>query len=128
MYEPIIFYDGECGLCDSAVRLLLRIDRRKQFYYAPLQGETAKRELTPPPERDSLVLLEPGRERLMEGAAVLRILWLIGGFWTLIGWMHVLPSAPFDWIYRVVARNRKRLFKRKKPFCDIPGDTSHFLP
>ena len=127
MNHPIIFYDGECGLCDSAVRFLLRIDKKGLFYYAPLQGATAKEKLQPPPDRDSLVLLEVDGERSMEGEGVLRILWILGGAWKVIGWMRVLPSFPFDWLYRILARNRHKLFGRK-PFCDIPADRSRFLP
>ena len=127
MNDPIIFYDGECGLCDYAVRFLLRIDRKNIYYYAPLQGTTAKEKLVPPPDRDSLVLLESDGKLSMEGAAVLRILWILGGAWKLIGWMHVLPSLPFDWLYRILARNRHKLFGRSL-FCDIPADRSRFLP
>jgi predicted DCC family thiol-disulfide oxidoreductase YuxK len=121
----ILFYDGECGLCDAAVQLLLKIDRKKRFHFAPLQGKTAKKVLIPPPTRDSLVLWEPQR-RSMEGSAVLRILWLLGGGWALIGWMYWLPSLPFDGLYRLIAKNRHRFFQ-PPPFCDLPPRDGRFL-
>src|SRR5271154_3320819 len=35
---PVLLYDGTCGLCNRAVRALLRIDRRATLRYATLQG------------------------------------------------------------------------------------------
>ena len=39
--HPIVFYDGDCGLCDRFVRWMLRRDRGHHYRFAPLQGETA---------------------------------------------------------------------------------------
>ena len=41
--KPILFFDGECGLCQGSVRLLAAIDCQKRLYFAPLQGLTAQR-------------------------------------------------------------------------------------
>lgn len=41
---PVVFYDGPCGLCQTCVRLLLRIERRhteSPLHFSPLQGSTA---------------------------------------------------------------------------------------
>ena len=43
----ILFYDGHCGLCHSAVKFVLKHDRRALFRFAPLQGELAKQHLPP---------------------------------------------------------------------------------
>src|SRR4051812_39696374 len=39
---PVLFFDGECGLCNRLVRLLLRIDHRARLRFAPLQGPVAQ--------------------------------------------------------------------------------------
>ena len=41
--KAILFFDGECGLCQRSVRLLARIDFKRRLYFAPLQGITAQR-------------------------------------------------------------------------------------
>ena len=41
--QPILFFDGVCGLCNRFVDFMLRTDRHYRFRYAPLQGETARR-------------------------------------------------------------------------------------
>jgi len=44
--KPILFFDGECGLCQYSVRLLAGIDYKKRLYFAPLQGLTAQHYVT----------------------------------------------------------------------------------
>lgn len=39
---PVLFFDGECGLCNRVVRWLLASDRRGTLRFAPLQGPTAQ--------------------------------------------------------------------------------------
>lgn len=123
----IVFYDGTCSFCNWAVQWLLWADGRQRFVFAPLDGKTASELLDPAPSRDSLVLLEQSSGScLMEGAAVLRICWLLGGPWAVPGLLHFLPSLPFDMAYRLVARNRYRLFSKDKS-CRVPSDSTRFL-
>lgn len=134
--KHIVFFDGTCGLCDYIVQILLTIDSKEIFIFAPLKGEVARQELTHLPEavkgEDSLVLEEnwetPKKEFFLLGNGALRILWLLGGFWKCIGWMYFLPSAPFDWLYRVVAKNRHRLFAKKQCFIRTEKNKHRFLP
>ena len=39
--KPVIFFDDVCVMCNSFVNLLLKVDRKEQFLFAPLNGETA---------------------------------------------------------------------------------------
>ena len=45
--KPVIFFDGVCGMCNTFINLIIRIDRKQTFLFAPLQGSTA-RDLLPP--------------------------------------------------------------------------------
>jgi len=122
MEKPIIFFDGECPLCHRAVRTILSRDRKKVFLFAPLQGTTAKASIAPliqkHPSLDTLVLMEkssPSEPKFfIEGRAILRIFWLLGGIYRGIGWLSFLPSGVFDFFYRWVAKRRYRLFRGAK--------------
>jgi predicted DCC family thiol-disulfide oxidoreductase YuxK len=118
----IIFFDGHCLLCHRAVRYILFYDKRKKFLFAPLDGQTAKTALKSPVQQDSLILLENyGEERskvYIEGKAVLRICWLLGGGHLIWGWMVFLPSFAFDWIYRYMAKRRYQWF----PPTNLPSE------
>lgn len=128
----IIFFDGECPLCNRAVRFVLKADKKKVFLFAPLAGRTAAKELvhfqTKHPELDTFILLEgyQGKDRkiLMEGRAVFRMLWLLGGMYRFPGCLSFLPSTLFDIIYRWIAARRYKLFKSKRP---LPSDQGRFL-
>ena len=74
----IVFYDGECGLCQRSVQWLLNRDKKKILFYAPLQGETAKELLTSiefPEGLDSIIYLQEE-----EGHNIVK--WYSNAFWT----------------------------------------------
>jgi len=138
MAKHLVFYDGICGLCDGIVRFIHKADQKKKFLFAPLQGKTAETELATLPEQfknvDSLVLIEnyqSEQERVFVlGKGALRIFWLLGGVWSILGILSFLPSWPFDHIYRFIARNRHRFYSQDS--CRLPTekerDSDQFLP
>ncbi len=132
----LVFYDGNCGLCDRIVQILLQEDHHKLFVFAPLQGETASQYLKnlPPEVRftDSLILIEDYRSSyprvhiLAKGA--LRIAWLLRWPWLLIGWLSFFPGWMFDWIYRIIASNRNRFFPQTQCMVPPSDQKDRFLP
>jgi predicted DCC family thiol-disulfide oxidoreductase YuxK len=119
---PIVFFDGVCGLCNRYVDWLLRHDSKQRLRFAPLQGETAMR-LVPESLRQqmgTLVLWQNGRRHLRT-AAVCRILMILGGWPRCLGALLWLVPWPLrDLGYRLVARNRYRIFGRHET-CRMPG-------
>ena len=131
MTAPVLFYDGECGLCDRSVRWCLRHDRRRRLRFAPLQGATYAAIATPgkPVLLESLVLSNSSGLHLRSDA-VLLLLREVGGGWALLGTLgRVIPRALREASYRVVARHRRRWFGGAEK-CRIPAvlDRSRFLP
>ncbi|MBA3238601.1 MAG: DUF393 domain-containing protein [Parachlamydiaceae bacterium] len=132
----LVFYDGSCGLCDHVVQFLLAHDKKGLFLFAPLQGKTALKVLNKlPPEyigEDSLVLVENFQEAnerfYVLGKGALRIMWLLGGGWKLLGWISFLPAFLYDWAYRLVARNRKHFFSKESCLLPSQNENSRFLP
>ena len=118
---PIIFFDGVCGLCNRFVDFVLPRDRRQEFRFAPLQGETARRYLASEEiaALKTVVLVdETGVHR--QSTAVLRVLKRLGGGWPLLSRiLQLVPTPLRDVGYRLVARNRYRLFG-KKDACRMP--------
>lgn len=132
----LVFYDGECGLCDRAVQFVLKADKEKKFLFAPLQGTTAEELLADLPPKmkqaDSLILIENYKEPTQQlhilGKGALRICWLLGGAWRLFGWLSYLPPILYDWGYRLVAQNRHRLFPQTECVIPDPAQKDRFLP
>ncbi len=133
--KHLIFYDGTCPLCHRAIRFILGADRKKLFAFASLEGSTAHKELkewkSAHPQEDTLVLLEDYQTAhphlWIEGRAILKICWLLGGKYRLLGWMAFLPPPLFNLAYRWVARRRYRLFSGPLPSPEfLSGE--RFLP
>jgi predicted DCC family thiol-disulfide oxidoreductase YuxK len=128
---PIIFFDGVCGMCNRFVDLVLRVDRKELFRFAPLQGTTA-RELLPPlhedPQQWSMVYLDE-RGRHDQSDASLEVYRRLGGAWHVLGLLRFVPRALRNPVYRVVARNRYRWFG-KQDTCRVPSpeERRRFLP
>ncbi|NBB80928.1 MAG: DUF393 domain-containing protein [Verrucomicrobia bacterium] len=135
--SPILFYDGECGLCSRSVRFLMKRDRADALKYAPIQGETAKIYLSPTlREQLSTVIYyrpcpsdEGNRQRLLRSEAILSALIDTGSAWR---WpariARCLPRSWRDVFYNWVARNRHRFFP--KGSCPLPdsAERTKLLP
>lgn len=136
MAKHLVFYDGECGLCDQAVQFILRHDSQKIFDFAPLQGSTAAKMLTKLPSQmknnDSLILIEnykiQDHQFYILGKGAFRICWLLGGFWAIPGALCWLPSFLYDWGYRLVAKNRLRFFTNASCVIPTKENQHRFLP
>lgn len=129
--RPIVFYDGECGLCDRFVQFVLRHDRDARFQFAPLQGETfaGYRPRVDAADLSTMVLADEAGLHTRSTAA-LRVLRRLGGAWGPLGGLGLLLPRPLrDLGYRAVARVRHRLFARPDA-CRLPGpsDRPRFLP
>jgi predicted DCC family thiol-disulfide oxidoreductase YuxK len=120
---PILFYDGECGLCDRSVQWLLARDPLAIFRFAALQGETA-REMLHAPDREALSTMflidEKGVHR--RSTAALRAVSRLGGVYALTGLLLVIPRAIRDAVYQFVAAHRLNWFGRVDQ-CRIPSAT-----
>lgn len=126
---PIVFYDGECGLCHRFVQFILARDQAGTFRFAPLQGPTAAR-LIPEfaAELGSVVLRdETGVHQKSE--ASLRVLARLGGLWTLATPLRAIPRGLRDLVYGFVANRRYGWFGAADA-CALPPPAARtrFLP
>jgi len=112
--RAILFYDGECGMCDRFVQFVLRHDRREYFQFASLQSAPGREQLArlglPPNDLKSVILLEAGQAHL-RSTAILRVCRRLAGPWPLLYGFSFIPKPWRDGVYSLVARNRKRWFK-----------------
>lgn len=122
MAPPIILFDGVCNLCNRAVDLVIRHDRRREFRFASLQSPLAQlrlRELGHAGNPlDSIVLID-GDRLSTESTAILRIAARLSWPWPLLSVFWLVPRPVRDWVYRVVAKHRYRWFGQRQQ-CRIP--------
>lgn len=124
MSEPIVFYDGVCGLCNRMVQFLLKRDINDRLRFASLQSEFAAKVLSrhgiDPTDLDTLHVFDNDRV-LNRSDAILRAGRELGGFWAVLATMgKVVPRPLRDLVYRFVATNRYRVFG-KYDTCMLPS-------
>jgi predicted DCC family thiol-disulfide oxidoreductase YuxK len=128
--NPIILYDGVCGLCNRLVQFLLNRDLHDRFRFASLQSEFAaeilRRHGVSPDDLDTMyVVLNydlPGEQIVSRSDAAVVAFRELGGGWAALGTLlQALPAWLRNWGYSVVARNRYRIFG-KYDSCPIPSE------
>jgi predicted DCC family thiol-disulfide oxidoreductase YuxK len=130
--RTIIFFDGVCHLCNGFVDWLIVRDRKqRRMTYAPLQGETAKKQL--PSDLilspQTILVRTPQGEILARSSAVFYCLALLPG-WP--GWLSVFRFIPLgirDFFYDIIARHRYSLFGQRD-HCrrPLPEEKDYLLP
>jgi len=135
--NPIILYDGVCGLCNRLVQFLLRHDKRKHLRFASLQSDFAgavlRRHGLDPKDLDTFHFVENydrQDERVFDRSdAVLKAGRALGGVWAMLASVaSIFPRALLDQLYRLVARNRYRVFgKFESCMLPDPSQRNRFL-
>jgi len=126
--NSILLYDGVCGLCNHFVQFCLRHDKSSRLRFASLQSGFAARVLQRhamnPADLDSLYLVEDYEARTerisSHSDAVISALRLLSSSWFAVAAvLRIVPRRLRDWGYRLVARNRYRIFGRSTS-CILP--------
>jgi predicted DCC family thiol-disulfide oxidoreductase YuxK len=120
--QPVVLFDGVCNLCNGWVDFVIHHDQAVRIRFAPLQAPAAGRLLEGTTvrrdQRDTVVLVD-GSGVWTESNAVLRVTRLLEFPYRLLYGLVVVPRPIRDWVYRLVARNRFRLFGRRDT-CRMP--------
>jgi predicted DCC family thiol-disulfide oxidoreductase YuxK len=120
--HPLIVFDGECVLCSVNARFVLARDRRRRFRLTTAQGPLGQalyRDFgLSRPDYGTMLVITEGR-LLIEAAAALAIAEGLGFPWRAAALARLLPGRLNDAAYRLVARNRFRLFGRRET-CWVP--------
>jgi len=129
----VVLFDGVCNFCDASVNFVLEHDRDGYFKFAPLQSEAGiklAREhgleskvaeagtFDGSIPIDSVILIEDGKA-YTHSTAALRIARRLTGLWSWAYAFIVVPAPVRDFLYRLFARYRYRIFGRKDE-CMLP--------
>jgi predicted DCC family thiol-disulfide oxidoreductase YuxK len=125
---PVLLYDGVCGLCNRLVQFSLHHDVQGRLRFAPLQSDFAARIMSRhdinPLDLDTVYFVEacgqPEERLSVRSDAIISLLRHIGGGWSVAAAMlRFLPRWFREWGYKIVARNRYRIFGRSDS-CLLP--------
>ena len=119
--ELVIFFDGVCGLCNGFVDFVIKVDKNQIFKFSPLQSEFAKAHLQESDikELKSVVLIKNGKT-YRKSEAVFEVFKSLGGAWSALSWLRILPPALRNQGYDLVAKYRYKIFGKKET-CRLPS-------
>lgn len=109
--KDIIFFDGVCELCDRFVNFVFLRDKKQVFYYAPLQGETAKQVLENPTDLKYIMYFKQGV--VLKGVEAVRAVFKIL-YPRLSVLLRILPGFIYRFLYSFIAKRRYQIFGKKE--------------
>jgi predicted DCC family thiol-disulfide oxidoreductase YuxK len=119
-HNLIIFFDGQCGLCNRLINIFLSLDSKEQLIFSPLQGATAKDIL--PAEfvtsLDTFVFFKNGHIYTKSNAAI-EAFFTLGGLFSLFCIFKIIPQFIRDAVYDFISKNRINWFGQSDS-CRMP--------
>lgn len=120
--QPLVFFDGNCHLCSSVVQFLL--PRTTNLCFTPLQSSKGEKLLANlgklSTNYESFVLVESCRVYESSTAALRLCLHMKNPLWRLLYIAILIPAILRNPLYRVIARNRYRIFGRREQCMVAP--------
>lgn len=135
-FRHVVFFDGECFMCNRSMRTLMGLDRHRRLRFAPLQGETAKEvtERREDLEFDLKTIIyvenlgEKGEKVFLRSTAVLQSVIRTGRGWASLARLALVVPRPLrDAVYNFIARNRISWFGRTESCSLIPPERRNQL-
>jgi predicted DCC family thiol-disulfide oxidoreductase YuxK len=124
----IVVFDAQCLLCNAWVRFLLKHDRSKQIRFASIQNNAGKKLLAEAGLKidrlETLLVIDNGLS-WQHTSAIMRVLCSLGWPWKLAGLGYAVPTPIRDMAYRLIARNRYKLFGRTETCLMPSGEHAH---
>ncbi len=123
--EPLMIFDGNCGLCNHIVRMLVRADKSNKLKFVSNSSENIIKIFPNNYETllqcDSIIIIE-GNCILYKSKAVISILKYLPYPWQLLRVFQIMPSIVLDKMYDYIALRRYKWFGKLK--CDISFESA----
>lgn len=118
----ILFFDDTCALCSYWVKFIMNKDKDgSKFVFSPINSNLFKEAI---PENirkilpDSIIVLSPKLDLYFKTEAVCYILKELSGRYLLASFiLNIFPLGFANFFYDLIAKNRKRIFKKNT--CEI---------
>jgi predicted DCC family thiol-disulfide oxidoreductase YuxK len=119
--QPIIFFDGDCFLCDHMLKFFLKKNILGDLNFASLQSdagiEILKLTGSTVPKYDTILLLQENK-LYKYSTAIIKIATRLSYPWRLLGILYIIPLFIRDGVYKYISKRRYKWFGRKL-ICEI---------
>ena len=122
--NPIVFFDGVCNLCNSAVNFIIKRNKKENLKFSSLQSRFTEKKLQNFDllhiHPDSFLFLENGK-LYDQSSAALKTLKHLKFPWPLFSIFLIIPKPIRNFVYRIIARNRYKCFGKRES-CMVPDE------
>ena len=129
-HRSIIFFDGNCMLCNSFISYLVK-KKHPNLFFCDINTETANKILAAAhihnATKNTIYFLQ-GDRLYYKSTAVLKIISQLTPFYKFMASISLLiPLFIRDSIYSLIAKNRYHLFKQGTCYIPSPEEKDKFL-
>lgn len=124
--KHLVVYDGVCGLCNGFIKFIIHYDKKREFFFTPLQSEIGQSVLArhglDARELNTVYLVcDVGENEsvLSKSQAAFFIMQKLGSIFQVIALGRLLGVGVGNFFYDLVAANRYKVFG-KSDACMIP--------
>ncbi len=122
----ILFYDGECGFCNSSVQFVLKHRTHNHIYFATLQSDFAKEQLNKRGidiKMDTLYVLK-NNIVYNKSSGGLQLTSELSFPFPLFKVFYIIPKFIRDAVYSFIAKRRHTI---QNGFCVLPTEEEQEL-
>lgn len=129
VFQKIIFYDGDCGLCNRSVTFVLDHEKSNEISFASIQSDFTKeffnQQNWEQPDLSTVYFYDNGR-LFRKSTAALKIGKYLKFPYSGMRLFLIVPRFIRDGVYNFIAKRRKRI---AKGYCVLPkeGDLKRFI-
>jgi predicted DCC family thiol-disulfide oxidoreductase YuxK len=124
MPAPVVIFDGECAICNGAIRRVLKFDKHGVFRITGNASDVGKaliaRAGLPADVTDSSVVVVHGNQSWTRSSAVLQVIAYLPYPWRVAAVARVVPKSVRDAAYRQIAKHRRKV-EGADAECGIPS-------
>lgn len=116
----IIFFDDECLMCNSFVKLLIKLDYKDTLKFAALNSNTSAAVITNKDytKLDSVIYKKDLQEYIYSDA----VIEIMSDVIINVRFLKLIPKKLRDACYKIVAKYRKYIrLNTTKQSCDVPS-------
>ena len=120
-FNEIIIFDGNCVLCSSFYKWLLKNDKKNCFLFTNIQSEFYSKNSNIDKSKDSISVILNNNKILYESDAVAYIFKKTKTQLAIRILISIFPKFISNFFYKIVAKNRYKIFG-KKDSCYVPTE------
>jgi len=130
---PILFFDGDCALCNGSVKFLLNWNTSHNIYFSSLKSDAAQMllgdRIANVADSDSLIVLHKDSMYFRTDGLIVLGSYLDSPVQELLKVVSIFPAFLRNGVYRLVSKLRYKIWGRTKSHCPVmkPEVRAYFL-